>query len=187
MKGEITEKTKKYFMSTLNYLKTNFMNVAISCGKQKLGSIITALDAGAHRISGAFEMHKFPRLMSYIANHCIPVELSLTEKLLSRTEDIGKYLHPIRLFIDNDVPVTICSFRGTLSQLNRTSNMHQIVRQCGLSISHLIGLLANGFRYNFQPYDERLELYANFKRQALQYLTEKNFQYFTKKCYFPSK
>jgi adenosine deaminase len=185
--SEITEKTKKYFMSTLNYLKTNFMNVAISCGKQKLGSIITALDAGAHRISGAFEMHKFPRLMSYIANHCIPVELSLTEKLLSRTEDIGKYLHPIRLFIDNDVPVTICSFRGTLSQLNRTSNMHQIVRQCGLSISHLIGLLANGFRYNFQPYDERLELYANFKRQALQYLTEKNFQYFTKKCYFPSK
>lgn len=42
-------------------------------------------------------------------------------------------------------------------------------------------------KYNFQPYEERVEMYAAFKRQALQYLSEQNFQYFTKKCYFSSK
>lgn len=87
-----------------------------------------------------------------LANISIPFASSLVD-IKEITTDTGQNImnhsQKIGLFslcTDNDVPVTICSFRGTLSQLNRTSNIYQIVRQCGLSISHLIGLLATGFR-----------------------------------------
>lgn len=66
----------KYYLRTFDYLKANNMKVSITCGIDGFESIIAALSVGgARRISGAFNIHKHPRLWDYLANHGIPIEI----------------------------------------------------------------------------------------------------------------
>ena len=94
------------------------------------------------RISGGFQAHQFPRLMNYLgmsyfinmydypAVHKIPLELSLTNKLKRYTEDITAFgIDPIRLFLDQGINVTVCSFRGSLSPLSRSEIIYNLVKQ----------------------------------------------------------
>ncbi|KAL6047960.1 Adenosine deaminase [Balamuthia mandrillaris] len=143
----------EFYQHTFDYLKRNSMNIVMFSGKTNTQNIIAALhDGGAWRISGAFQAHTDPTLMGYIANHSIPVELQLTD-------DNRKHLyphmhtfsgHPLRMFIDNNVPITLCSFKQTLALRDRSQAIHDVITECKLSVSEMLKLLQNGFRYNFQ-------------------------------------
>ena len=118
----------KYFKSTFDYLKSHNINVVMFSGKHNEASIASALhDGGASRISGAFSIHKYPRVMAYLALHKIPIELNLTEKLIKLTEEIKTFADPIRLLLDNSLLVTICSFRSSLERTSRSEFYFNVV------------------------------------------------------------
>eukprot|EP00727_Mastigamoeba_balamuthi_P007360 m51a1_g3244 adenosine deaminase, putative (129) ;mRNA; f:137137-137523 len=102
----------------------------------------------------------------------IAVELSLTPKLQQFTQDITFAGSPIRLFLDNELPVTICSFRGLFLPHSRVEVIQGIVRDCGLSVADLLRLLANGFRYNFQGHAAQQRLLASFWERSKKYLND---------------
>jgi len=125
---EISSTDFHYYHSTFDYLKRHSMHVVMLAGTTDARTITTALhEGGASRISGAFAVHTFPRLMNHLAMQKIPIELNLTEKLLKYTEEIQTFADPIRLFIDSGIVVTLCSFRGTLSNRSRCQDILHIV------------------------------------------------------------
>jgi len=179
----------KYFLSTFHYLKANNMNVAIFAGTSDVDSIISALaEGGATRISGAFAVHKFPRLMNHMSNYSIPVEVSLSAKLQLYTKEVERFAgNPIRMFIDNDLPITLCSFRGVLEQIDRIESLYQVSQQCQLSAAMVFKLLGHGFRYNFQSYAIRKKMFSDFKQKAEELFGEHGFKFLHHKAYFPVK
>eukprot|EP01125_Pyxidicula_operculata_P017914 TRINITY_DN6329_c0_g1_i2.p1 TRINITY_DN6329_c0_g1~~TRINITY_DN6329_c0_g1_i2.p1 ORF type:complete len:675 (+),score=158.83 TRINITY_DN6329_c0_g1_i2:11-2035(+) len=79
---EFNESTIKFFESTFYYLKANNLPVTMVAGITSTSSLVAAIDkGGARRLSAAFTLHNYPRLMNYLANHSIPVELSLSNKM----------------------------------------------------------------------------------------------------------
>jgi len=155
-------------------------------GEEGAESIIAALgEGGARRISGAFSVHKYPRVMNYLASHCIPVEFGLSDRMLERSKDITSFAHPLGLLMDNNIVVSLCSFRGILNTLNRTEELAAIIEQVHMSVDKLFILLSNGFRYNFQPFFERQKLYATMKQEAEQILFSYGFKFLFHVHYMP--
>jgi hypothetical protein len=58
--------------------------------------------------------------------------------------------NPIRLFLDNLLPVAICSFKSSVSAKNRSEVLFDLVNECNLSIAELMKLLSYSFENNFQ-------------------------------------
>eukprot|EP01106_Pelomyxa_sp_JSP_P013709 TRINITY_DN418_c0_g1_i2.p2 TRINITY_DN418_c0_g1~~TRINITY_DN418_c0_g1_i2.p2 ORF type:complete len:162 (-),score=47.35 TRINITY_DN418_c0_g1_i2:129-614(-) len=119
-------------------------------GLQGVGTILQSIhEGGASRLSGAYHVHTFPRLMNYMATQGIPVEISGTQKLRDHTKNATFAGSPIRLFIDNGIPLTLCSFRGRFSPLTRVEMLAQIVGDCQLTTGELLRLSEGGCRHNF--------------------------------------
>eukprot|EP00005_Dracoamoeba_jomungandri_P005358 CAMPEP_0174254576 /NCGR_PEP_ID=MMETSP0439-20130205/3899_1 /TAXON_ID=0 /ORGANISM="Stereomyxa ramosa, Strain Chinc5" /LENGTH=758 /DNA_ID=CAMNT_0015336243 /DNA_START=196 /DNA_END=2469 /DNA_ORIENTATION=+ len=161
----------EYCPEVIKFLKDEHMNICIAAGKSSVISIVTAFhDGGANRISGAFSIHKDPELMSYFSLHSIPIELGLTDSILHYTQDVKVFAHPIKLFLDNDLKVTICSFDATFNKGSRSEMLYKIVSELNLSVLDLYKLIGIGFRKNFQNFDTRLQLYSDFQEIALSLL-----------------
>ncbi|EGC36265.1 hypothetical protein DICPUDRAFT_54735 [Dictyostelium purpureum] len=165
----------KHFSKTFNLLKESYFNLVQF--NTNIESIISTLhEAGANRLSGAFLAHKIPRLMSYLGAYRIPVEISLTDKLKSFTNDLS-FTTPIRHLLDNKVPVVICSFRSSLYKFTRSEMLYEIVKNGQLDIKHVIALLKNPFAHNFQSKESRSELVDKFNQLSKNYLDSINYDY----------
>uniref|UniRef100_A0A6B2KYG9 adenosine deaminase n=1 Tax=Arcella intermedia TaxID=1963864 RepID=A0A6B2KYG9_9EUKA len=176
-----------FFLSTFHYLKENNMNVSMIAGLRGVNSIISAIsEGGARRISGAFSMHNYPRLLNYVANHSIPIEIGLSERLKDLTKEAESFIgNPIRLLLDSHVPVVICSFRSMTSPQDRAETLYQTIAQCKLNAAQTIELLGYGFRLNNQSYSFRHQLYSEFKKEAVSYFSEHGFVHTNKFLFYP--
>ncbi len=124
--------------------------------------------------------------MNYIASFGIPVELSLTPKLLAHTKDASSFSgNVIRLFLANDVPVTICSFRGLFSDKDRIAMLEFITKECELTIEEIVQLVSNGFRHNFQNSVTSRKLLAEFWDETKSFLAKHGFDDIYGVPYFP--
>jgi adenosine deaminase len=181
----IPTESLRFFMSTFEYLKSHNVNVSMVAGLSGVGTILSSVhDAGASRISGAFQLHTFPRLMNYLATRGIAVELSLTPKLLEFTKDLS--IKPLRLYIDNNVPVTICSFRSLFLTGSRTATLQKIIADCKLNVPELLRLISNGFQYNFQNYTNQQELEKDFWVKSKEILQKQGITDLFDVGFFPS-
>eukprot|EP00026_Physarum_polycephalum_P003424 Phypoly_transcript_03435.p1 GENE.Phypoly_transcript_03435~~Phypoly_transcript_03435.p1 ORF type:complete len:770 (+),score=83.44 Phypoly_transcript_03435:62-2371(+) len=171
-----------FFASTFDYLKMHHLNFVMTAGNSEVGSVVKAIqEGGANRISGGFLAHTFPRLMNYMATLNIPVELGNTDKLELHTKEIKTFASsPIRLFIDNGIPVTICTFTNALNDKTRADMIHSIIQECNLTAPDAIMLLSHGFMHNFQPHDVRHKMYKDFYNDITSILTAKGFKHLFK-------
>ena len=71
--------------------------------------------------------------------------------------------NPIRLFLDNLLPVAISSFKSSVSAKNRSEVLFDLVNECNLSIAELMKLLSCSFENNFQV---RPPIYAHAHAHA---------------------
>eukprot|EP01130_Rhizamoeba_saxonica_P011136 TRINITY_DN4612_c0_g2_i1.p1 TRINITY_DN4612_c0_g2~~TRINITY_DN4612_c0_g2_i1.p1 ORF type:complete len:668 (+),score=125.35 TRINITY_DN4612_c0_g2_i1:257-2260(+) len=179
---EIPYNLVRYYLSTFNYLKNNNLNVSIYAGYKKVDSIVTALsEGGARRLSGAFQLNISPRLVNYCSNHKVPVEIRLSQQLEEFTSNIPEHM---KLMLDSDVPVAICSFRGLLHGESRREMILKMIQKCSLEAHEVMRLLTAGFRYNFQHKHDRDEMYARFKKRAETVFEENGFKFLYRKHYF---
>eukprot|EP00028_Trichosphaerium_sp_Am-I-7-wt_P002935 CAMPEP_0168539588 /NCGR_PEP_ID=MMETSP0405-20121227/21924_1 /TAXON_ID=498012 /ORGANISM="Trichosphaerium sp, Strain Am-I-7 wt" /LENGTH=739 /DNA_ID=CAMNT_0008569193 /DNA_START=17 /DNA_END=2236 /DNA_ORIENTATION=- len=182
---ELDASNYKYFLSTFEYLKKHRVNVSIASGSHSSESIISAVHmGGGRRLSGAFKMHENPTLMNYLANHRIPVEIGPTAKYDKSTSKVQKHFSPIRLFIDNGVPIVICSFKSVLDDRSRVDVLQEVVDTCALSIRELYELLGEGFKSNFQSHSERQVLHQKYLDSASNLLEKEGFQFYRKNTFF---
>ena len=175
-----------FFKSTFDFLKSHNVNLAMVAGITGVDTIVTAIhEGGASRLSGCFQLHYFPRLMNYLASFGIPVEISLTPKMLEYTKSASFGGNALRLMLDNDVPVTICSFRSLFVEQNRVQMLESIVKECHLSIQEVVKLLSNGFRYNFQNSIVTRQLQDQFWKETKEFLAKNGIEEIFDVPYFP--
>ncbi|GAM28448.1 hypothetical protein SAMD00019534_116240 [Acytostelium subglobosum LB1] len=159
-----------HYAKTIEYLRAESFNLVQFCGKFDIESIVSTIHVGgATRISGAFSIYKYPRMMNYLSAYSIPIELSQTDKLKTFTKDLS-FTTPIRHLIDSNVPVVICSFRSSLYSSTRSDMLCEVVVNSQLNLKQVISLLRNPFTYNFQTYESKLKLKQRFNKLASDYL-----------------
>jgi len=197
----------EFFRGTFDFLKRNNVNVNISAGRTDPSNVVKALhEGGACRVSGAYQIHRSPDLMNYCANHSIPIELGLSEIffiantrkisevdlndiMATQNPELTTFVgNPIRLFIDNLLPVAICSFKASISPSSwaRSELLLGLVNECKLSIAELMKLLSYSFENNFQPYEVRQRMVACAWEEASSYLNSQGYSSLYKQHYFPS-
>ncbi|ELR14824.1 adenosine deaminase [Acanthamoeba castellanii str. Neff] len=197
----------EFFRGTFDYLKRNNANVNISAGRTDPSNVVKAIhEGGACRVSGAYQVHRSPDLMNYCANHSIPIELGLADRFSIYVSDVRTFAevnvndmvstynsdvrtfagNPIRLFLDNLLPVAICSFKSSVSSKNRSEVLFDLVNECNLSIAELMKLLSCSFENNFQPYDVRQKMVAKAWEEASTYLSAHGYSSLYRQHYFPS-
>jgi len=124
--------------------------------------------------------------MNYIASFGIPVEVSLTPKLLEYTKSASFGGNAIRLMLDNDVPVTICSFRSLFVKENRIQMLEEIVKECHLTMQEVVKLLGNGFRFNFQNSVNTRLLQEQYWNETKKFLSENGIEDIFDVPFFPN-
>jgi len=178
----------RFFKSTFDFLKSHNVNLAMVAGITGVDTIVTAIhEGGASRLSGCFQVHKYPRLMNYIASFGIPVELSLTPKLLEYTKSASFGGNAIRLLLDNEVPVTICSFRSLFVKQNRIEMLEEIVKECHLTMQEVVKLFSNGFRFNFQNSTNTRLLQEQYWKETKEFLAKNGIEDLFDVPFFPEK
>ena len=127
-------------------------------------------------MSGAFNVHKHPRIISYLATHSIPIELGITDEF-EQTQKQSWTISgsPIRLLLDNDVTVTVCGFRRTKSV---SEEMYDVIKQCNLDAAETLDLIFNGFRSNFQRHQIRQQMIEYARAESVKLLKDAGFVHF---------
>ncbi|EGG18123.1 adenosine deaminase [Cavenderia fasciculata] len=160
----------KYFRKTFDFLKSQNFNVVQFAGHSGIESMVSTInDAGASRLSGAFQVNHFPEMMNYLANYRIPVELSLSEYLKIFTSEFS-FTSPVRHMTDNNVPVVICSLRSSLYTFTRNEMLFEIAKNSQFNLLHVLRLLRNAFSYNFQDFNTKKQLKKQFDDISTTYL-----------------
>jgi len=81
----------------------------------------------------------------------VGAEVNVNDMVSTYNSDVRTFAgNPIRLFLDNLLPVAICSFKSSVSSKNRSEVLFDLVNECNLSIAELMKLLSCSFENNFQ-------------------------------------
>ena len=169
----------KFYQSTFDYLKDASVPVVMAAGSQSPDTIVSALsDGGASRISGGFQIHKEPNLFNYVADLSVPLELGVTDKLKLSTSDTGSFTpSPIAAFLDNDIVVSLCSFRQTLYTHDHSASIYDLVQRAEMNIAYLLKLLAGSLEAVFVPHVVKYDLAERFWDSATKLCHDSGFIY----------
>lgn len=74
--------------------------------------------------------------------------MNFSSKYKTISDEIASFAgSSIRLLLDQSVPLTLCSFAGSMRSKTRSQVLYEVANTCNLSISDLLTLLGNGFRF----------------------------------------
>jgi len=117
-----------------------------ACGPE---SVWAALEIGAERIGHGFRSIEDPVLVRHLADHSIPLDISITSNVLTRSV-ASLDEHPVRRLFDAGVPITLNTddpafFRTTLSA------EYELARaRFGFTATELEQIAQNAFRFAFR-------------------------------------
>lgn len=120
--------------------------------------------------------------MNYLATHNIAIELGVTEKAQTFLSELQTFAgSPIRLYLDNGVPVTLCSFHSKFpEQLGQTrlDTLERVINEAKLSVSEVLHLSQIELQSSFLPFRKKNELMRMSWNKSVEYLTSKGFHSF---------
>ena len=184
-RDEITTEAIRYLDSTIRLIKDNNMHLIAAAGKSDVHSISEAVGCGATRISGAYVVHENPGIMNFLADTGIAIETGLTNALVQSTGKLRQVSKsPIRLFLDYDLRVSICSFHSVIS-MPRNLLLERVVQNCSMDICDLLKLTGNGFRNSLVGYEERISMFREFENTCAERLRPLGFDFLKKKVFIP--
>lgn len=137
----------------------NNINITIHAGEAfGAPSIHQALHyCRAHRIGHGTHLNQDIDLMNWVNDHRIPVEVCLASNL--QTKAIPDYQsHPIRLFMEKGLRVTLNTDNRLVSGTTVTNEFQLAVENYDLSEDEVLGLVMNGFKSAFLPLKEKTQL-----------------------------
>ena len=131
-------------------------------GPESIWSAITEL--GAERIGHGVRAIEDPDLVSYLAEHRIPLEVSPTSNI-----SLGIYpdaaSHPLKRLHDAGVAVIVNSDDPPLFNTTLTDEMGLLSDPCGFSPDTIDEILLNGVRFSFLPEESRQRLESIFLKE----------------------
>jgi adenosine deaminase len=116
-------------------------------------------DCGAHRIGHGTHLFEDRDLLDYLNDHRIPLEICLLSNVQTGAVP-SLAAHPLRLYFDQGLRVTINTDSRLISQTTITDELLRAHAALGFGWPDIKKLVLNGFKSAFLPYAERRELLA---------------------------
>lgn len=121
-------------------------------------------DLGAERIGHGVRAIEDPKLVDYLAEHGIPLEISPTSNI-----SLGIYAdaasHPLKRLHEAGVPVTVNSDDPPLFNTTLTDELALLVDPWGFSRETIDEILLNGVRFSFLPDDRKIDMETGFREE----------------------
>ena len=117
---------------------------------------------GANRIGHGIQSARDPRLMEYLREHAIGLDICLTSNLKTRAwAPLSD--HPFHLLYRRGVPTTLNTDDPGLFQAALTDELVKAVECFELSAGDLHRIILQGVRSSFLPHDEKMSLMREFQ------------------------
>ena len=142
-------------------------------GPESIWGALSAL--GAERIAHGVRAIEDPALVSYLAQHHIPLDMTPTSNFLLGV--CPTYAtHPLPQFHAAGIPITVSTDDPALFQTTLNEEVTRLLTDFGLDVSVIDEILLNGIHSSFLPEPRRQELEAAFRLEAamlkVQHLTK---------------
>jgi adenosine deaminase/aminodeoxyfutalosine deaminase len=113
-------------------------------------SIWDALAIGAERIGHGIRAIDDPRLVAYLRDHNVPLEVCITSNV--RTGAVASLAdHPVRKLFDSGVPIILNTDDPALFDCTLESEYELAARAFGFTAAELTAIAANSLKYAFAP------------------------------------
>src|SRR5579859_697341 len=123
-------------------------------------------ELGAERIGHGVRAIEDPSLVSYLADHTIPLEICPTSNVrLGIYKNFAE--HPLSRLHAAGVPVTVNSDNPPLFNTTLTQEVNLLVDAFGLDLEKINEILLNGVRFSFLPAQEKQALEAAFHAEMM--------------------
>jgi aminodeoxyfutalosine deaminase len=131
-----------------------------TAGPQNIWASLRSL--GAERIGHGVRAIDDPKLVAYLAEHHIPLEVCPTSNL--RLGIVASYAeHPLRRLFEAGVPITVNSDDPALFATTLTGELALLSDPYGLDAAALDDIILNGVRHAFLPASEKAALVAVYQ------------------------
>lgn len=117
---------------------------------------------GANRIGHGIQAARDPRLMGYLREHAIGLDVCLTSNVKTQVWT-GISSHPFQLLFKRGVPVTLNTDDPGLFQTSLTAEYMKAARFFGLALGDIHRLVLQGVRSSFLPHEEKMVLMQQFQ------------------------
>ncbi len=112
---------------------------------------------GAHRIGHGTNLRKDGDLLNYVNDHRIPLEICVSSNLhtkgVTRLED-----HPLRLYFDYGLRVTINTDNRLMSNTTVTKELYLCAKQFDFTLDDIKDIIVAGFKSSFQSYRDKVRM-----------------------------
>jgi len=111
-------------------------------------SVWAALELGAERIGHGIQSIEDPALVRHLADHGIPLEISISSNVATGAV-VSLEAHPVRRLYDAGVPIVLNTDDPAMFHTTLTREF-ELATGLGFSEDELRGIAENGFRYAFR-------------------------------------
>ena len=112
-------------------------------------SVWASLEAGTERIGHGFRAIEDPVLVAHLRDRGIPLEISVTSNVLTRTVP-ALHSHPVRRLYEAGVPLVINTDDPALFGVTLVDEYAMLGREFGFGRAEIEGLARNSFEYGFK-------------------------------------
>jgi len=142
----------------------------LHCGEAKgADAIADSLALGADRLGHGTRLPEDMELLKAVAWAQIPLEICLTSNL--QTQTINTYAdHPLRLFLEHDLPITLCTDNRLMSDITLSDELHTAVKAFDLGPRQIYKIIMYGFLYSFAPEQIKDQLIDQANEQLMELL-----------------
>lgn len=113
-------------------------------------SVWEAIEIGAERIGHGIRSIEDPRLVTYLRDHSIPLEICITSNLRTGSV-ISLPEHPVKKLFDAGVPIVLNTDDPALFDCNLKGEYELAAREFGFNPEQLAEIAANARRFAFGP------------------------------------
>lgn len=115
-----------------------------------------------HRVGHGTRLHEDPRLMEYLNDRRIPVEICITSNVQTRVAaDYAS--HPVRAYYDMGLNVVLNTDNRLMSGITLTDEYAHAATELRFTFAELARIAMNGFESAFLPWPERQRLMARVR------------------------
>jgi adenosine deaminase len=111
----------------------------------------------ANRIGHGTRLREDARLMDYLRDRRIPIEINITSNVQTRAVHRASD-HPVREYFDAGLNVTLCTDAWLMTGVTLSDEYWLAHTDLGFSRKEIGRLILNGFESAFLPWPERVEL-----------------------------